>query len=294
MKTIWHARSTLEVKQALETDEKKGLSSDEVATRLGKFGPNALPDQPRTNLVALFIKQFKSPLIYLLLGAALIAFLLNEFSDAFVIFAVVILNSIIGTTQEGRAEKSLESLKRLSKHMVKVRRDGGERTLEARELVHGDILLISAGDAIVADARILSSHELRVSEASLTGESLPIGKTTDILPEETILAERRNMLFSGTFANAGRAVAIVTATGPRTEVGKVARLTTEEKEPPTPLERKVAQFGRMIIFAACGVFLLILGLGWWRGLALSQIFMIGISQVVSMVPEGLPRSYHRQ
>jgi len=229
-----------------------------------------------------------SPLIYLLIGAALIAFILNEVSDAFVILAVVILNSVIGTIQEGRAEKSLESLKRLSKKMVMVRRDGIEKNIAARELVPGDIILLSAGDAIAADARILSSHELRVSEASLTGESLPIGKTTEALPEDTILAERRNMIFSGTYANAGRAVAIVTTTGQRTELGKVARLATEETEPPTPLERKVAQFGKMIIFAACGIFLLIVGVGWWRGLALSEIFMVGVSQVVSMVPEGLP------
>lgn len=284
----WHALSPHEVLQILGTNEETGLSSSEAISRSRQYGPNSLPDQPQASFVGIFFKQFRSPLIYLLLGAAMVAFLLDEVSDASVILVVVILNSIIGAIQEGRAERSLESLKRLSKQMVTVRRDGKEKSIEARELVPGDILVLSAGDAIAADARVLSAHEIGVSEASLTGESLPVGKTIEVLDAETVLADRRNMVFSGTFANSGRARAVVTTTGPRTEVGKVARLATEGKEPATPLERKVAQFGKMIIFAACGVFLLILGVGWLRGMELSQIFMVGISQVVSMVPEGLP------
>lgn len=284
----WHAMEADEIKKYFHSDEQAGLNSNEVEKRRNVFGPNALPEPPKKTLLEIFLKQFKSPLIYLLLGAVLIAFLVSEVSDSIVILAVVILNSIIGSIQEKRAAQSLESLRRLSKQMVKVRRANHEQIIEARDVVPGDILLLEPGDAITADARIISSRELKVAEAALTGESLPVEKSAEIISPESILADRKNMLFSGTFVNAGRAMAIVTATGQNTEVGKIARLATEKTEPPTPLEQKVAQFGKMIIYLAAILFPLIIAVGLWRGLNLSEVFMVGISQVVSMIPEGLP------
>ncbi|MFP5387612.1 MAG: HAD-IC family P-type ATPase, partial [Bacteriovoracia bacterium] len=270
------------------TDIERGLTHSDAQERLSRIGPNALPEQKRRSTLVLFLKQFQSPLIYLLFAAAMIAIFLNELSDAAVILVVVIINSIVGAVQEDKAEKSLESLRKLSKLMVKVRRDGHERQIEARELVPGDILLLGAGDAIGADGRVAEARDFFVAEAALTGESLPVEKMSESLPEGTILADRRNMVYSGTFVTAGRAAVVVVATGEKSEVGKIARLTSVEKEIKTPLEAKVAQFGRLIIVLAAVVFVLIVVVGTLQGLNLSQIFMVGVSQIVSMIPEGLP------
>ena len=267
---------------------KKGLSLDEAQERLAKYGYNALPEHKRKSVFTLFLKQFQSPLIYLLLTAAIITFLLKEVSDAAVILLVVVLNSLIGAIQEGKAQRSLESLRELSKLVVTVRRDGENLRIEARELVPGDILLLSAGDAVAADGRIIEAKDLSVAEAALTGESLPVRKNISELQVGTILPERKNMIYSGTFVTSGRGTAVVVSTGQGTEVGKIARLSIEGEVLRTPLEEKVAHFGRMIIYLALIVFILIIGIGYLRGLEFSEIFMVGVSQIVSMIPEGLP------
>ncbi|MGZ9107168.1 MAG: cation-translocating P-type ATPase, partial [Rhodoplanes sp.] len=209
-------------------------------------------------------------------------------SDALVILAVVIVNSIIGSFQEGRAARSIEALRKLASVKARIRRDGEERILEARELVPGDVLLLAAGDAITADARVFDAAAFEVAEAALTGESVPVSKTTAPVADTALLADRRSMVYSGTHVTAGRATAVVVATGLNTEVGKIARLTAEAEEPPTPLERRIAQFGHYLVFAALAVFALIVAIGSLQGIPLSEIFMIGISQIVSMIPEGLP------
>jgi Ca2+-transporting ATPase len=267
---------------------KSGLSGAEVLARQNKYGLNTLQETPPVGLIYLFFKQFQSPLIYLLLLAAVIAFFVKDLSDALVILAVVTVNSIIGAIQEGRAEKSLASLKKLEKHLCKVVRDAREQLIEAKELVPGDIIILSAGDAVPADARLIQVSEVKVAEAALTGESIAIEKQVTEIAADKPLGDRLNMLFSGTLMTAGRATAVVVETADRSEVGKIAKLTREGKEPPTPLEEKVAVFGHRIILMAAIVFIVIFLLGLWRGMSMTEIFMICVSQVVSMIPEGLP------
>ena len=180
----WHAQPAEAVVRTLATT-RLGLSRDEAARRLNSYGPNALPEQKPPSLPTLFLRQFRSPLIYLLLAVAAVAFLLGEQSDALVILAVVIVNSIVGSFQEGRAVRSIEALRKLASVKARIRRDGEERILEARELVPGDVLLLAAGDAITADARVFDAAAFEVAEAALTGESVPVSKTTGRRPNRS-------------------------------------------------------------------------------------------------------------
>jgi magnesium-transporting ATPase (P-type) len=284
----WHTLHAAEAVAAVESDADAGLAADEVRRRLERFGPNALPEPKRRSLVMIFLRQFASPLIYLLFVAAGLALAFGHTSDAAVIGVVVLLNALVGAFQEGRAERSLAALRRLAMHRARVIRAGTEQVIEAREVVPGDILLLEAGDAVAADARLLHGAALQIAEAALTGESVPV--TKDLLPlaVDTPLADRRNLVYAGTHVTAGRARAVVVATGLATEVGHIAALSESAVEEPTPLEQRIASFGRAIIGLAAVIFALVIGLGWLRGLPLDEIAMVGISQIVGMVPEGLP------
>ncbi len=284
----WHALDGHAASELLQSDLRKGLSREEAARRLAAYGENALPEAEKRSLVRLFFSQFQSPLIYILFIAAALAMLLGKHGDALVILAVVFVNAIIGAVQEGRAERSMAALQRLAALRVRVIRDGVEQTIESRQLVPGDLLALAAGDAVGADARLIESFSVESGEASLTGESLPVAKTTGVLPDSTLLADRANMVFSGTHLTAGRGRALVVATGLATEVGKIASLTTSAEEPDTPLQIRIAQFGRYLVAAALAMFVIVLGLGLMRGLPFTDIFMVAVSQMVSMVPEGLP------
>ncbi|MCA9823372.1 MAG: HAD-IC family P-type ATPase, partial [Dehalococcoidia bacterium] len=224
----------------------------------------------------------------MLFGVAAVALGLGHRSDAAVISIVVLLNAFIGAFQEGRAERSLEGLRSLTAHQARVIRDSREQLVVAEQLVPGDVLLVDAGDVVVADARLLDAAALQVAEAALTGESLPVTKASSPLPSDTPLADRSNMLYAGTHLVAGRGRAVVIATGGATEIGHLAALAAAPKEPKTPLERRVAEFGRYIIFAALAMFLVVVLAGLARGLAFSEIALVGVSQVVGMIPEGLP------
>jgi Ca2+-transporting ATPase len=283
-----HALSPEETLALQRVDGGRGLSGTEVEARRQQFGVNALPETPRRPMWRVFLAQFQSPLIYLLLIAAVLAFVLGNHEDAAVIFVVVLLNSVIGAFQEGRAERSMESLRKLSALKVQVRRDGSEQEIGARELVPGDLLLLTAGEAVGADARLLEAASIEAAEAALTGESLPVAKQTKALPEDTLLADRSNMVFSGTHITSGRGEAVVVATGLETEVGKIAGLTAKAEEPKTPMEQRLAQFGRYLVFAAIALFAAVMGIGLLRGMPAADIFMVALSQMVSLVPEGLP------
>ena len=283
-----HQVSIEEACSRLDVSIETGLDRDEVATRLREYGPNTLPESETRPLWRVILGQFASPLIYILFVAAIIAFAAGHSSDSIVILIVVVLNAIIGTIQEGRAERSMEALRRLSILKVRVVRSGSEEIIEARELVPGDIILIAAGDAIGADARLVDEAALEVAEAALTGESLPVSKRVDALPEDTLLADRHNMIYSGTHVAAGRGRALVIATGLATEVGRISNLTTGAKDPKTPLELRIEEFGRYVLGAAGVLFLVVMGLGFARGLPPLEVLMVAISQLVSMVPEGLP------
>ncbi len=284
----WHALSTSDVLQALEVDVARGLDPDQVQHRLSKDGPNALPEAPPRPAWKTFARQFRSPLIYILIAAAVLAVALGHQGDAAVILAVVAVNALIGSFQEGRAERSMAALRRMSALRVRVRREAREQMVEARDLVPSDLLVLAAGDAVAADARLVEAAQLQVAEAALTGESVPVSKSLSPVPEATGLADRHNMVYSGTHVTAGRALAVVVATGMHTEVGRIAGLTERAEEPRTPLEHRLERFGRALVGAALGLFVVVVLLGLWRELPLSDVLMVAISQMVSMVPEGLP------
>ena len=284
----WH---TLEAGQVLahwQVEAPWGLAFDEVQSRHARHGANALPEVPPKPLWRTVVRQFKSPLIYILFVAAVLAVALGHHGDAVVILVVVAVNALIGTFQEGRAERSMAALRTLAALRVRVLRDGAEQVLEAREVVPGDIMLLAAGDAVAADARLIDQAQLQVAEAALTGESVPVAKALAALPQATGLADRHCMVYSGTHVTAGRARAVVVATGVHTEVGRIAGLTERAEEPQTPLEQRLEQFGRALVGVALGLFVLVVVLGLWRELPLSEVLMVAISQMVSMVPEGLP------
>ncbi len=284
----WHTLPATEVTAQLAVDAPTGLAAGEVDSRRQRYGANALPETPRRPWWKILLRQFASPLIYILLVAAVIAFAMGKVGDAGVILIVVLLNAVIGAAQEGRAERSMESLRRLASLHARVLREGREHSVESHELVPGDILLLAAGDAVPADARLLEAAALEAAEAALTGESLPVAKSTEPCPAATMMADRSCLVFAGTHVAAGRARAVVIATGLFTEVGKIARLTADATEPATPLEDRLQQFGRRLAGASVGLFALVLLLGLGRGLPFTDVFMVAVSEMVSMIPEGLP------
>ncbi len=283
----WHALSAEEVVGRLSAS-RDGLSSEDASARLARFGPNALPGQRRRSALAVFLAQFRSPLIYLLIVAAAIALATGDRRDAAVIVGVLLVNAAIGAFQEGRAQRSMEELRRLAALRARVLRDGEERSVEARDLVPGDLLLLAAGDAVTADARLLSAASLRLLEAPLTGESVPVPKKPDEADADAPPAERHCMVYAGTHVAAGRGRAVVVSTGAGTEVGRIATLAESAPDLRTPLERRLAQLGRYLALAAIGVFAIVLAAGLLRGLSFSAILMVAMSQLVSTVPEGLP------
>jgi magnesium-transporting ATPase (P-type) len=284
----WHAVTVAEVIESLQTDARAGLSSSEVAARLTQHGPNELPEAAHKPLWKVVASQFASPLIYILFVAAVISFVMSHASDAVVILVVVLVNAVIGALQEGRAEHSMTALRKMSSVKVRVVRDGAESIIEARDLVPGDIMLLAAGDAVGADARLLEAAALEATEAALTGESLPVLKHTDVLPEVAGLGDRKNMIYSGTHLTSGRGRAVIVGTGLQTEVGKIAKLTATASDPKTPLELRLHQFGQWLVVAALEVSGLMIVFGLLRGMPFVDIFMVAISELVSMVPEGLP------
>lgn len=288
IKIPWHALSVDEVLLKLKSHSQVGLKSADLKNLVALFGKNTLAEPKRRSHISIFLHQFLSPLIYLLITAAIIALFIGESRDAIIIFVVIFLNAFIGALQEGRAEQSLLSLRRLSSLKSRVLRDGKESLIEASELLPGDILILNAGDAVPADARLIEASSISAAEAALTGESLPISKSIEVIKIETPLADRQNMIYASTFITAGRGLAIVVATGESREIGKIAKLATSTIQPKTQLEKRIQQFGKYLVAVAIIVFILVVGMGLIREIPFAQIFMIAIGQMVSLVPEGLP------
>ena len=286
--TSWHAMTTDEAINHLGSSITLGLSHSKAKERFNQYGPNSLPEPKHRSLLSIFLHQFLSPLIYLLLAAASIAFFIGEAKDAILILIVVFLNAIIGSIHEGRAEQSLGALRRLSKLKARIVRGGQELLVEASELVPGDMLILNSGDAVPADSRLVEASSIAAAEASLTGESVPTIKSIEPMKIDTVLADRHSMVYAGTYITAGRGLAVVVTTGVSSEIGKIANLATTTIQPKTQLELRIHQFGRYLVIAAIVVFLLVIGIGLLRGTPFAQIFMIAISQMVSLVPEGLP------
>ena len=277
-----------EVVLLLETDLAKGLSSEEAARRLERFGPNVLPKFRRHGPLLRFILQFHHPLIYVLLAATAVTAFLDEWVDAGVIFGVVFVNAIIGFIQESRAEAALEALVSMMKTEAAVRRDGRKMRVPSSEIVPGDLVLLESGDKVPADLRLTKVRELRVDESALTGESLPVEKADHVLPPETVVADRKNMAFSGTLVTFGQATGAVVATGVATELGRIHQLIGETTVIATPLTQKLASFSKGLTVAILGMAALTFGLGLWRGQPATEVFMAAVALAVSAIPEGLP------
>ena len=225
----------------------EGISENEAYLRMQKFGANTLPETKQTSTFILFLRQFKNPLIYILLGALTISFVTKHYVDAWVIFAVVVISSVVGFLQEYKAGKALSKLKKMVTYKAKVLREGKEMAVLQEDIFPGDIILLFPGDKIPADARLIESQNFEVIEATLTGESNPSSKQVGVLLSNTALADRENMVFMGTVVARGTARAVVTHTGTDTELGTIAQLVNDITDDPTPLQKQIAHFGKFII-----------------------------------------------
>jgi len=288
----WHALPVDTVTHELNSNVDRGLTQAEAARRLASAGPNELPEAAPPSPLTMFLAQFSSLIIWVLLGAAVVSGLLQEWIDAAAIVAIVILNALLGFVQEFRAERSLAALKKLSIATARVIREGSARSIPARELVPGDVILVDAGDRIPADSRLIYSTTLRTQEASLTGESTPVEKSAESIPRSEVpLGDRRNMLFMGTAAVSGKGRALVAATGLETELGKIAALLSRETEAEreaTPLQRRLEQLGRTLLWLSLATVLVVFLLGALRGVPLVLMFLTAVSLAVAAIPEGLP------
>ena len=281
---------------ALGTDRKNGLSGEKAAKRLAEHGPNTLKEKKKRSLFLRFLDQFKDVMILILLAAAAVSFtvaLLEKepggLFEPLLILLIVGINAVVGMVQEGRAERALEALKSLSAPHARVRRDGREQIIPAAELVPGDILLLEAGDFVPADVRLLQSANLKSEESALTGESVPSEKDAAAsVPPDAPIGDRENMVFSGCSITYGTALAVVTATGRDTEMGKIADLLENAENTQTPLQQKLAQLGKylgILALAACGIIFVV---GLINRIPPLSMFMVAVSLAVSAIPEGLP------
>jgi len=277
-----------QVVNILNTDTTTGLSIQEVQYRLKKYGKNLITHEKKISKLKILISQIRNPLVYILLAAIVISLMVNHQTDALVIAIVVIINSLLGYFQEYKAERALELLKKISAPNARVLRNKRIRTILSEEVVPGDILILEAGDKVPADARILKSISLKVNEAALTGESTPVIKTSGIINETDILAEQKNMVFAGTIIAYGRAIAVVTTTGNKTEFGKIAFSLKKIKDEPTNLQKKLEKFSKKIGLIIFGIVILILFLGLLRKISIIDSILTSISLAVAAIPEGLP------
>ena len=272
----------------LESDSETGLKNLKVDLRRKKYGLNEITHEKKLSPIKIFLEQFVNPLVYILIIAIIISLAIQHFIDAYVILAIVILNAILGFTQEYKAEKVLELLKKMAAPHARVIRGGHTKVIEANKLVPGDILILETGDKIPADARIIESVNLRVNEAILTGESVPKDKITDPIKEDSALADQINMLFAGTVIAYGRGKAIVTGTGNKTEFGKIAESLHTIEEQDTPLQKRLGKFGKKLGFITLGIIFVVFLLGLLKGLDVIDSLMTSISLAVAAIPEGLP------
>ncbi|MEM4271805.1 MAG: HAD-IC family P-type ATPase, partial [Candidatus Pacearchaeota archaeon] len=283
----WHSKDKKEVLEELQTFE-DGISNEEAASRLEKYGLNEIHELKKISPIAIFLQQFKSIFIIILLFAAVFSLLIRHYVDFAVISAIVLLNSIIGFSQQYKAEQIILKMKQILVPKAKVLRSGILTEISAELLVPGDVILVSEGDKIMADARILNANELETNEAVLTGESFPEEKISSTLSIDTILPERKNMLFTGTSVVKGGAKAVVVSTGMNTEFGKIAGLVQYIKTPKTPLEEKLDSFSKKLAFVIVGLAILTILIGFLRGEDKFQMILTGIALAVSVIPEGLP------
>ncbi len=284
----WHHLPQEEVLDLLDTDLEKGLDRFDVEERQQDFGPNTLTQRQGQGPLLRFLLQFNQALVYILLVAVIIKLLLGAWVDAGVIFGVVLLNSIIGFVQEGKALSALEALSRALTTETRVLRAGEKQRIDAKQLVPGDIVLLASGDKVPADLRLLHSRSLQIDESALTGESLPVEKRSVVLDHDTTLADRANMAYSSTLVTYGTAVGVVTGTGDATEIGRISELIASAEVLATPLTRKIARFSHLLLYAILGLAAMTFLVGLWHGDSWIALFMAAVALSVAMIPEGLP------
>ncbi len=304
----WHARTVQEVAEMLGTDPARGLTAAEAAIRLSQYGPNELVERPRPGFWHMLLDQFNNFLVIILIVAAFISLLLGDTLEAGAIMAIVLLNAIIGVIQEGKAEEALATLKKMAAPEAHVLRDGHRIVIPAREVVPGDIVFLEAGNYVPADLRLIESVNLKIEEASLTGESVPVEKKADVtLAEDVQTGDRVNCAFMGTTVTYGRGQGIVVATGMRTQIGQIAELIQSYEEEPTPLQRRLDQLGRWLGWGSLAICAIVfieaiiqdteISLISSHGLAyylthtrqeIVDLFIVAVSLAIAAVPEGLP------
>ena len=291
----WHSKSTAQILHALQCDAHTGLSAADARERLTRHGQNALQTQKPPGFFRRFLSQFADFMILILLAAAAVSFITarirgeNGLADSLVILGIVVLNAVIGAVQETRAQKALDALRQLSAPHAVVRRDGKPVSVDASDVVPGDVLVLTAGDRVAADARLLECTGLTTQESALTGESLPCEKNADAaLETDCPLAERRNMLYASTVVLTGHGTAVVCETGMSTQIGHIAGMLQNQQSPKTPLQIKLAKVGRVLGVGAIAVCTLIFLLGVLHKVPVLDSFLLSVSLAVAAIPEGLP------
>jgi len=285
----WHSLPVTAVFEKFFTDPQQGLSQADVDQRRDQHGANELTEAAMEPLWQKLLAQFRDLVIWILLVAAVIAGVMGEWVDTIAILAIVVLNGVIGFMQEERAEKAIASLQKLSSPMAKVLRDGTIRSVPASELVPGDCIQLEGGDNVPADARLLTAFSFQVQEAALTGESLPVEKQSEsVVPENASLGDRSNMIYMGTVASAGKASAVIVATGMQTELGHIAGLLGPSERELTPLQKRLAELGKVLVVVCLVIVVVIFLLQLRRGGDILEMVLVSVSLAVAAVPEGLP------
>ncbi|MBK7123899.1 MAG: cation-translocating P-type ATPase [Chitinophagaceae bacterium] len=283
----WHRLSIPELFELLGIN-RQGLSTVAAAEKLDQIGPNELQEGKRKSIAGMFFGQFKDVMILILLSAAVISGFIGDLTDTIVILVIVLLNALVGFFQEYRAEKAMQALKQMAVTQARVLRDGSSSWLPASSLVPGDVVLLEAGNAVPADLRIIESVNLKIEEAALTGESHPVDKITEPLETDDLpLGDKANMAFKGTFVTYGRGTGIVIATGMQTELGRIAKMLQED-ETLTPLQQRMASFGKKLSILVLFLCILFFVAGWLRGEDITKMVLTSISLAVAAIPEALP------
>ena len=288
-KTLWWTKSKEKVVKSLESSLQKGLTQQTAEKRLQTVGPNSLPEQKPVSALSVLVEQFTSLIVWILIIAAVIAGFLGEWIDAIAIIAIVIINGILGFVQEFRSIRSMEALIKLTHPTSKVIRDGTLMSLPSEEIVPGDLILLEAGDKVPADGRIVKNSLLNMQEAALTGESATVAKNIDPIEDpELLLGDRANMVFQGTTVASGKGYFIVTETGQKTELGKIAKLLESIDDKETPLQRRLSELGKRLVYLCLLIVGLIFVIGELRGYDPFDMLMTALSLAVAAIPEGLP------
>lgn len=292
---MWHSSSVEEIAKNLKTNINIGLTDDEAQKRFERYGPNNLKEKKKESIFVKFIKQFNDFMIITLIIAAIISAVVSklngeaDYIDSIIIVAIVIFNAIMGLVQEQKAEKSLEALKKMSAPNAKVRRNGRVQEIDATLVVPGDIVILEAGNYVPADCRLINSYNLKIEESALTGETIPSLKdSSKILKENTAMGDLCNMVFATTIVVNGHGEAIVVETGMNTRVGKIAGMIIEDESPETPIQKKLAEVGKILAIACIIICVLIFVIGIFKKIPIIEMFMTSVGLAVAAIPEGLP------